>query len=58
MYRDNFNVDNEKITIEEIRKFEGFENLSDDEAEKLSNVVYDITLLAYDFEFLNKRTDL
>ncbi|MCD6200451.1 MAG: hypothetical protein J7K46_01435 [Bacteroidales bacterium] len=35
-----------KLTKEEIRRVPGFEKLSDDEAEKLSDKIFDLAILA------------
>ena len=35
-----------KLTIEQIRQFSQFETLSDDEAEKLSDMIFDLAIVA------------
>ena len=41
--------ENEIITINELRKCEGFEDLSDEKAEDMTNFIYEISNIFYNY---------
>lgn len=60
MSNEIFNESDEKgsLTVEKLREFEGFENISDKEAGELINTYRQFSLLTYEFfnrQILNNR---
>ena len=42
------------LTLSQLRNFAGFENLSDEEGTSIINVLYQFSLLAYQFFYCSK----
>ena len=49
----NESNENEKLTIEQLRKFEGLEDITNDEAKDMSDIIYELSKLIYNSEFTN-----
>jgi len=47
------NENKERITINELRMCEGFENLNDKEADDMANFIYDLTNIFYHYALNN-----
>jgi hypothetical protein len=57
MNKNNLEHENkERITINELKMCEGFEDFNDKEAENLADFIYDLTNIFYDYA-LNKMED-
>jgi len=41
-------MEDEKLTIEELKQIEGFENINDTEAEEIIDGIYQLSLLAWE----------
>ena len=49
MSNEDLNETEERITITELRKCKGFENLSDEKAEDMTNFIYEIANIFYNY---------
>ncbi|WP_269221884.1 hypothetical protein [Flavobacterium sp. IMCC34518] len=50
MYNDGLNEDNTKLTIEELRKFKGFEEISESEAKEIIESLFQLAIIGYNIK--------
>lgn len=50
MYNDGLNEENTRLTIEELRKFRGFEEISESEAKEIIESLYQLAIIGYNIK--------
>jgi hypothetical protein len=50
MYNDGLNHDNKRLTIEELRKYEGFEEISESEATEIIESLFQLAIIGYNIK--------
>lgn len=50
MYNDGLNEENTRLTIEELRKFRGFEQISESEAKEIIESLYQLAIIGYNIK--------
>jgi hypothetical protein len=50
MYNDGLNQENTRLTIEELRKFKGFEDLTENEANEIIESLFQLAIIGYNIK--------
>ena len=50
MYNDGLNEENTRLTIEELRKFKGFEEISESEAKEIIESLFQLAIIGYNIK--------
>lgn len=50
MYNNGLNEENTRLTIEELRKFKGFEEISESEAKEIIETLFQLAIIAYNIK--------
>lgn len=50
MYNNGLNEENTRLTIEELRKFKGFEEISESEVKEIIESLFQLAIIAYNIK--------